>query len=217
MKKCIIIANGQKPSKTVLNFLTKKNYNTIFCADGGANHAYSLKIIPDFIIGDLDSINKKVLEYYSNKCKIIKYKSQYSTDVEKCLKYAIRKGFTEAILLAATGDRLDHSFCNLGIVLKFYDSIKIKIVHQKSFLFAASGNIKFQTIKDEQISIYGFNSKTKITSHGLKYPLKNTALPFGVKESTSNSATGSLVRLKITRGKVFVIRQFEIIKKYGFI
>ena len=40
----------------------------------------------------------------------------------------------EVILLGATGDRLDHSFCNLGIALKFDDKIKINVLHQKSYL-----------------------------------------------------------------------------------
>lgn len=217
MKKCIIIANGQIPKKSTVNFLQKNGYKTIFCADGGANHAYTLKIIPDYIIGDLDSIEKNVLEYFSNKSRIIQYNRQNDTDVEKCLKYAMKKKFDEAVLLSATGDRLDHSFCNLGIVIKFFDKIRIKIIHQKSILFAASGRIKLETVKDEIISLYGLDARTEITSKGLKYSLAKAALPFGQKESTSNAALGNTVELNIKKGKIFIVRQFEIIRKYGFI
>ena len=54
MKKCIIIANGKSPSKKVVNYFLEKGFNTIICADGGANSAKKLGIIPDFIIGDFD-------------------------------------------------------------------------------------------------------------------------------------------------------------------
>jgi thiamine pyrophosphokinase len=217
MKKCIILANGQPPQKSVIKILQKKGFSTLICADGGANTAYRLKIIPDFIIGDLDSINKKTLEYFKGKSEIIKIKRQNDTDVEKCLKYAINKNIKEVILLSATGDRLDHSFCNLGIVLKFFEKIKIQIIHQQSFLSAYAGTVRLRTIPGEIISIYGFDDNTKIKSSGLKYPLKNISLPFGIKESTSNIANAEEIILKIDGGIIFVIRQFKVMKKYGFI
>ncbi|MDP2039035.1 MAG: thiamine diphosphokinase [Ignavibacteria bacterium] len=217
MKKCIILANGDKPKKSVVAFLVKRGYTTLICADGGANSALKLDLNPDYIIGDLDSIEPKVKEYFSSRCRIIQMKRQNDTDVEKCLKFAIGKGFTEAILLGATGSRLDHSFCNLGIVLKFFSKIKIRILHDNSLLEAFTGNVTLQTSPGEVISIYGFDIKTKVTSVGLKYPLSNTSLPFGERESTSNIALGNDVRLKIKNGKMFVIRDFEMMKKNDFI
>ena len=215
MKKCIIIGNGKPPRKSVIEYLQKEGYSTIICADGGANSAKQLGITPDYIIGDLDSISAKSLTYYKNKSKIIRIKRQNDTDIEKCLKFAIRKGIKEAILTGVTGDRLDHTFCNLGIVLKFFDKIGIKIIAEKSLLTAYTGNAKIKTIPSEIISIYGFNEKTKIISSGLKYPLNKVSLPFGKKESTSNVALSNIVNLKITGGIIFVIRDFNTVKKNG--
>jgi len=50
-------------------------------------------------------------------------------------------------------------------------------------------------------------------SQGLKYPLKETQLPFGVRESTSNLAVKEEVKLNIKSGKIFVIRDFETMEK----
>ena len=215
MKKCIILANGIPPKKQVYNFLKKSGFETLFCADGGAESALKLKIIPQYIIGDFDSINPETLNYFKNKSVLIKIKRQNDTDVEKCLKTAINKNFEEVILLGAAGSRLDHTFCNLGIVLKFFNRIKIQIVHQKSVLSAYSGDVKFNTIPGEIISVYGFNRRTTITSWGLKYPLKNSPLPFGERESTSNVALKEEIRLKIKGGIAFVIREYEKMKKNG--
>ena len=172
-------------------------------------------IVPDFIIGDLDSISTKTLNYYRNKSKIIGIKRQNDTDIEKCLKFAIRRGIKETILTGVTGDRLDHTFCNLGIVSKFFDKIGIKIIAEKSLLATYTGNVKISTRPGETISLYGFNEKTKITSKGLKYPLKQVSLPFGKKESTSNVALSGSVSLKITGGIIFVIRDFNTVKRNG--
>lgn len=217
MKKCILLANGQAPKKSVFRLLNKAGYNTLFCADGGADTAYKLGLVPNFIIGDFDSVNYSTLKYFENKSSIIQIKRQNDTDVEKCLKHAGKIGFNDVILLGGTGDRLDHSFCNLGIVLKYSDSINVKVIHDKSLLAVYSGNIILTTIPGETISIYGFDSKTKFISNGLKYPLKNISLPFGQKESTSNVAIKNKVKLNIKNGKAFIIREFELLSKYGLI
>lgn len=214
MKKCIILANGKAPQKKVLSYLKNKNYSLLICADGGANHAYKLKLIPDFIIGDLDSISKKTLEHYRYKSKIIKLSRQNDTDVEKALKLAIKSGCGEAILLGVTGDRLDHTFCNLGIVIKFFKRIKCIIIAENSILIPLTGRNLIKSIPGETMSVYGFDKRTKITSSGLKYPLKKTALPFGEKESTSNESTSSEVSLIVNGGIIFLIREFNFVKKY---
>ncbi|NMB83195.1 MAG: thiamine diphosphokinase [Ignavibacteria bacterium] len=217
MKKCIILANGQPPQKSLFSYLDKVGYSTLICADGGANTAFKYKLLPQVIIGDLDSISKTALDYYKAKSKVIKITRQNDTDVEKCLKYAIKKKFNEVVLVGATGDRLDHSFCNLGIVLKFSDKIKISVIHQKSVLQSYSGNVTLKTIPGEVISLYGISRSTKIYSSGLKYQLKNISLPFGERESTSNIALHEGVDLKIKNGKIFVVRDYELMKKNGFI
>lgn len=216
MKKCIILANGSAPGISVFNYLKKVGYTTLICADGGANTAYKLSLHPEIIIGDFDSINEKSLKYFSEKSIIVRINRQNDTDVEKCLKYAIKKNFLEAILLGATGDRLDHSFCNLGIVIKYFNQITIKVLHHNSFLIPYSGAVQIKTIPKEIISIYGLDDKTLIKSYGLKYSINNL-LPFGKKESTSNIAIGSNIKLNIKGGVAFVIRNFNLMKKNGLI
>lgn len=217
MKKCIVLANGQPPSKKVFDYLNSNGYDKLICADGGANSAFKYEFLPDYIIGDLDSIKPEIYDYYYDKCEIIQISRQNDTDVEKCLKFAYKNKFKDVILLGATGDRLDHSFCNLGITLKFFDKVRIRVIHQRSILSVHQGVTTLKTIPGETISIYGLDTKTKFESEGLKYPLKNFSLPFGKKESTSNIAITNEVRLKIKGGKAFVIRDFNVMRKNGLL
>ncbi len=217
MNKCIILANGKPPSKKAVLFLIKHGYSTLFCADGGANAAYKMHLAPTYIIGDFDSIHQKTLNYFKDKSTIIKLIRQNDTDVEKCLKHAIRLKFNEAILVGVTGNRLDHTICNLGIALKFSKKIKVKILAENSLLTVLSGKHKIQTSAGETISIYGISKSTKILSKGLKYKLSNESLAFGYRESTSNIAIKNQIELKISNGSIFFIRDFKTAKKHGFI
>ncbi len=214
MKKCIILANGKPPRKSVITFFQKNGLDTLLCADGGADSALRLGLTPDYIIGDLDSISKEAIKKFKKTSKILQYKRQNDTDVEKCLKFVINNKFDEALLIGVTGNRLDHTICNLGIVLKFFSKIKLSLLAENSYLKPYTGDVRLKTQKGEIISLYGFDKKTKITSKGLKYTLKNISLPFGEKESTSNVSTSNSIQLKIRNGIVFIIRDFNYIKKY---
>ncbi|KAK6201320.1 uncharacterized protein RJT21DRAFT_34387 [Scheffersomyces amazonensis] len=66
------------------------------CADGGANRLYEYfnndtndnrsKYIPDYIVGDLDSLKDEVKNYYETKgSKVIPQITQYSTDFTKSM------------------------------------------------------------------------------------------------------------------------------------
>ena len=69
------------------------SYQVRVCADGGANRLYNFfegneharsEYIPDYIIGDLDSLNEDVKDYYKERgVLIIKQTTQYSTDFSK--------------------------------------------------------------------------------------------------------------------------------------
>lgn len=217
MKKCIILANGFPIKKSIITQLSNIGYNKLICADGGANTAYKLKLKPDLIIGDLDSISARILKYYRYNTKVLRIKRQNDTDVEKALKYAIQNKYTETVITGIAGDRLDHIFCNLGISIKYSDKIKIRILYEKSILDVYEGKVELDCLHGETISIYGIDKNTRITSFGLKYNLKNTSLPFGVKESTSNIALSEKIKLDIKKGKIFVIRNYDLLRKNGLL
>jgi thiamine pyrophosphokinase len=212
--KCIILANGKPPRKSTIQFLQKKGYSRLICADGGANSARKMNLLPDYIIGDLDSITPATLTHFQDKAEIIKISRQNDTDTEKCIKTAVRKKLYNIVLTGVTGDRLDHTFCNLGIVLKFFKSAHLRIIAENSLLAPYTGTISIKTHPGETISLYGMDRRTKIKSRGLYYPLNNIPLPFGEQESTSNIASGAQVDLKITGGIIFVIRDLKTMMKY---
>ena len=63
----------------------------IICCDGGARYFQYLRIKPDVIIGDMDSIDPALLASYSTSgIKIIKYPAKKDfTDTELALDYAL--------------------------------------------------------------------------------------------------------------------------------
>lgn len=68
----LIVLNSSSLTFSVIKKLWNHAIFTV-CADGGANHLYNsciefnedkLKFIPDYIVGDLDSIRTEVKDFY---------------------------------------------------------------------------------------------------------------------------------------------------------
>lgn len=217
MKKALIIANGDPVSKRLISKLKSNGYNYITCADGGANTLRKTGLYPDAIVGDFDSVTKENLDYFREYSEIIRLERQDDTDVDKSLKILISKGFSRVILLGATGDRMDHTICNIGIVLKYFDEIKVLLIHRKSILTPYTGEAILNTVPGETISFYGFDSKVRISGTGLYYPLQNCNLNISQSESTSNVATGNNVNLMIDNGVILVIRDLKLVLENDFL
>ena len=101
-KKFVIFLNGEyKYSQEFMDRLVSEE-TICFCADGGANFAFQYGKVPEMIIGDLDSIEKKVLEYYKSKNVLIKKfpKDKDFTDFELILKEINKISENEEIFYA---------------------------------------------------------------------------------------------------------------------
>ena len=75
--KIILVLNGRLFNKNKLIKLLEK-YSSIICADGAANKLIDLNIIPDYILGDLDSLKKEYKDKYYEK--IVELKDQNLND-----------------------------------------------------------------------------------------------------------------------------------------
>ncbi|MCE3036732.1 thiamine diphosphokinase [Helicobacter sp. faydin-H20] len=186
-KQALILANGQFPRNPTL-IQAIKNATFLVACDGAIKHLDRLKIIPNIIIGDLDSISKKFQKKYANK--IIHIKEQESNDLSKAFFYCIKQNFTHITILGATGKREDHTLANISLLLQYYDYANVEIKSDYGYFKVYETPCKVPSHKGQQISLFCLETHRKITSTNLKYPLKNLALPLWAN-GTLNEALDS--------------------------
>ena len=64
-KTACLVLNGQLEDYDYIREVMDYNtYELIIAVDGGANHLYRLGIMPNYILGDLDSIDDDIRSYY---------------------------------------------------------------------------------------------------------------------------------------------------------
>lgn len=186
-----------------------RQVDSVICADGGTRHAYKMNIIPDIIIGDLDSSKSEYIEYYRNQnVPIMEYSSDKDkTDTQICFEYALER-FDEIVLLGATGSRLDHTLGNISILkLAVDNNKKACIIDEKNELYVINKSIRLEGRKGEILSLLPMSTKVEgISLTGVQYPLKNAVMEIGNPYGVSNMFDDAVAELSIGNGYMIVIK-----------
>ncbi len=205
LKIALIIANSELPAAKILDELRARS-EIVICADGGANRALAAGLAPDYIVGDLDSLSAETRQAFAS-AQIIHQPSQYATDLEKSLQFAVELGVTRALLVGLTGLRLDHQLVNLHMAEKFCDRLGIE-THDDFGVgrFIRNEEVTFDAPLGQQISLIAFRRAEGIYTIGLKYPLNEEALEWAVRDGLSNEVVSSPVRINVKSGTLFCYR-----------
>ncbi len=203
----IIFLNGKLPTLRIISKFLKNN-PYIICADGGANKIKKFKIVPDIILGDLDSIKKDTKVYFTKmKTVIIKIDEQDTTDFEKCLLYCTENDLNNIFIFGAISTRSDHKLNNFSILKRYYKVLKIKIIDDKFEIFFIDNSIEFDYKIGKVISFLAFPIAKRINTVGLKYPLDNEDLEFGVREGTLNSSESEKITINFSEGDLLLFKK----------
>jgi thiamine pyrophosphokinase len=200
----LVICNGEMPSSKHFAKLLK-NKPFIVCADGGANKARTYGIVPDLIIGDLDSITKATRMTFTH-VPTIQVSDQNSTDLEKALMHILSQGYTSALVIGATGDRPDHTMANFSILQKYHHALTLQLFDDFCTIEIVEKKIKFTAVPGQQISLLPMGLCQGISTSGLKYPLRNEALQLGVREGSSNEAVRTQVSISVRKGMLLLFK-----------
>ena len=108
--RAVIIGNGDiKDYKYIKSKISADDF--VICADGGLRHIENLDIKADVAIGDFDSadIDEEITHY------VFPVDKDY-TDGELAVNYAVENGYDDILLIAMTGQRLDHTLSNFFLL-----------------------------------------------------------------------------------------------------
>ncbi len=201
-----ILANGDPPSKRLMKQLLT-NSSLFVCADGGANAAARCALVPDAIIGDLDSITPQTLRKF-RKADIHKVVDDYSTDLEKAFSWVIDKGFHSIIVSGATGGRLDHFIGNLSALAKFSAKTTITFVDDKGEWIFIGHSKNLSLPVGSTVSLIPLSHCDGIVTKGLRWNLNFETLELGVRDSTSNVTDESPVHISVAEGNLILFHLF---------
>lgn len=150
----------------------------VIAADGGADHLRAMEIVPNLIVGDMDSLRE---EFWISEVTIEKAifpKDKDKTDAELAVELAFERGCNFVFLIGASGGRLDHCMGNISLLSKFPG--RLAMVTSDATLVAVDRSEKCRLHGEPgaRVSLIPFPLAEQVTTTGLQYALaKQDLLP----------------------------------------
>lgn len=208
MRKGYIIINGNLSVVPLLKEKIGIN-DLLVCADGAAEHIFKQQLIPDVIIGDLDSIPPEIEIFYKKKeVTFIRYPREKDyTDTELAVKYAINNGAEELVICGLLGDRLDHVLANIFYLAKIAQKRPCCILEQNSSLYIIDDLIELKGDVGDELSLIPLRNCKGVKTTGLYYPLHTENLQLGSTRGISNVFIRNEITVEIMSGTLLVVHR----------
>lgn len=178
MRRCLIITGGKLDLAFARSFLEKETFDKIIAVDGGLKAVKELGLVPDYIVGDFDSVSNEIREEFRQYPFIVweQHKPEKNeTDTELARSRALTLGCGRIVFLGATGGRLDHMLGNLHALYACMESgIEAYLIDpQNRISLLDEGKTFYKTsLWGKYISFLPYTEEVKgITLTGFKYPL----------------------------------------------
>jgi len=222
--KALLIANGQIENPLILMELLINMYNfndkfMVVSADGALKNCLYLKLVPDIVIGDMDSIreeDKKILKTINPDALFIKSPCEKDeSDTQLALEYLVESEIKNIILIGALGKRMDHSLANIfNISSEKLATAQIKIIDETHEISVLRQSSQISGIIGNSLSIFSMTPSTFfINTDGLKYRLSKEKLLSCPVRGLSNIIEKEKVLLDFKDGVLLIIKEIRKLNK----
>lgn len=217
--QALIFANGTLSKKA--ETLDPTAFDLILAADGGSEHCRALDILPDVLIGDLDSTSAQLLETWREQgVEVIQHPQRKDkTDLEIALNYAQKQGADQITVYGALGKRLDMTLGNLLLLAHPSLSVPVQMISDQARVTVLRGeaSLTLQGQKKDIVSLLPLHPDTAgITTSNLAYPLQNGTLTYGATRGISNVMESDQATITLKKGVLCVVHsRLQSEKKRG--
>ena len=205
----VVVANGELsvPSH-ILNKI--QDAGLVIAVDGGLKYCQDMGLLPDLLIGDLDSSARaeiKILQ--SAGADILRFPpTKDETDLELALLKAVERGALEITVLGGLGRRFDMTLANLGLLLHpKLQKVQIEFWHhnQRIWLIQPPGD-EILGHEGDTLSLLPFTGTASgIHTENLAYPLNGETLLPGPARGISNVLTAERARITLEEGCLLAV------------
>lgn len=185
---------------------------TVIAADAGAATLDRLGLVPDRLVGDLDSIPEALLARLRGAGVAIEGHpaDKDASDTELALEAALATGATEVVVLGATGGaRLDHELANLLLLADpALASRDVRVVHGPTTVRALhdGGRLRLEGTAGDLVTLLPIGGNaTGVTITGVRWPLADATLGLGRSRGLSNEIVTPPASVSLERGTLLVV------------
>ena len=197
--KNYLISIGGNSTSNVLSI--ESNFKEIIAVDSGIDHLLNLSLDPNTLIGDLDSISKKLLdEVKKNGVKILAFNSNKDqTDFELALNYLEEAEKSKVYIIGGESGEIDHLISIFLLIpsKSFFENI-IWLYGDKRIIFRQK--IELNIKKLTKFSIIPLSDLTNLSIDGAEWNLDNKDIQFGETLTLRNITNEEQLNIRCDKG-----------------
>ena len=214
-KRCLIVTGGRVSQTFLRRHLKKETYDWIAAADHGLDACVRAGILPDLLVGDLDSVSGEALKEMRREQGRIRIERlnpmKDDSDTEHALLLAMDEGMEDITILGAFGSRIDHMLANIrllhaplkrGVACRLLDERNCVTLHDRGF------TRRREAYYGSYVSFLPFSDVVKgLTLQGFLYPLKDKEYSRYQDYSlgVSNQICDDVTQVSFTEGMLLMI------------
>ena len=210
MSQTVIFANGVLRDPQRVRVLVHP-FDVILCADGGTRHALALSLSPNFIIGDLDSLDAadRHKAEAAGAAILLHPRDKDETDLELALSEALKQKNARILIIGALGNRLDHTLGNIAMLSDpALAGLDVRLDDGLEEVLVCRGRAHIEGDAGDLVSLLPWGGPVDgIRTSGLKWPLNGESLLPEKTRGVSNEMLGGSVTIDINSGLLLIIHR----------
>ena len=204
MGRCVVVGGADIKNYDIVKKALRSDDFTVFC-DSGLKHMKALGVAPCLIVGDFDSHEDPKIPVET----IVLPREKDDTDTVFAVREALKRGFSDFLLVGVTGGRLDHTLCNVSILL-WLDSLGKKglIMDDLSDMEIVSREPARVDGSWAYFSLLNISGTARgVNIRGAKFPLENAEISCDYQYAVSNEVLpGKTAEISVAEGRLLLIK-----------
>ena len=203
MKPCAIVGAGDfYPER-----FHRDEYGLVIAADGGYDSLTKIRVTPDLLIGDFDSILTEAKGIETLRFKVEKDE----TDMHLAYLEGVSRGYTEFHIFGGVGGRQDHTFANYSLLLHARLAGNRMVLHGDKYYSFVIKNERIELLGrcGGGLSVFAFGADAVgVTLSGLKYECSDATITPSFPLGVSNSFTAGPASIEVRDGALLVMAEY---------
>lgn len=209
-KRCIIIGAGE----LTVTQIPVRDEDYVIAADGGYLYCKMLKIVPDLILGDLDSVGEQEAEELSRIRKqdperiVVLPAEKDETDMLAAIHAGLEEGCREFYIYAGQGGRLEHTIANIQCLkyIRECGAAGYLMDGTGMILVAQNETVSFLPTAQGYLSLFSMGDRAEgVTIRNMKYELNSAAITNSFPIGISNEFIGEQASITVENGTLVII------------
>lgn len=208
--RALLVAAAPSPGAAELVGRLAADSDIVIAVDGGGAVCREAEIVPDLLVGDLDSLPALDAEDFESRGVLVMRfpADKDDSDLALALVVARERGADEVVVTSAASGRLDHTLAGLAAIAGAAD-LRPRLVEPglAAWVLAPDARHGLALVGDAALlSLLPIGGAAEVSASGVRWPLDHAVLePTSTRGLSNRVQSGATARVEVHEGTLLAL------------